>query len=63
LLLPATLNKSGDLAGNSSHEQYLALFEVVGLSLKQRPKLYCFECSKNDPKEHSFAIIAGKKLH
>ena len=32
------------------------------VSLKQRPKLDCFQCAKNDPKNillRSFAIIAG----
>jgi len=28
--------------GNSSHGRYRNLFAVVGVSLKQRPKLYCF---------------------
>ena len=32
----------GDLTGNGSHGQYSGLFAVVGVSLKQRPKLYCF---------------------
>ena len=41
----------GNLTENSSHEQCDYLFAVVGVSLKQRLKLYCFSVSKNDSKE------------
>jgi len=37
-----TLKKYGNLAGNSSHWRYRDLFAVLGVSLKQRPKLYWF---------------------
>jgi len=38
----ATLKKYGGQTGDSSHGQYGGLSAVVGVSLKQRPKRYCF---------------------
>jgi len=37
-----TYRKYGDLTGNISNGRYSDRFAVAGVSLKQRPKLYCF---------------------
>jgi len=42
----ATLKKYGNLTGDSSHGQYGGFFAVVGVSLKQSPKPYCFLIQK-----------------
>jgi len=47
----ATKKKYGNLTGNSPHWQYRDLFTVVGVSLKQRPKLYCFSVQRTIQKK------------